>query len=113
MSTQVIFLGFVVCVEGMCVDSRKIRVIIEWLESKNFYEVCSFHSFATFYGQFIHGCSMVIVPITDCIRKWDFHWTTTTSKAFKEIKSRMMLLSCTFQTSRKSSGLRVTYLVSE
>lgn len=33
----------------------------------------------------------MMTPITDCIKKWEFHWTKATSKAFKEIKSRMIV----------------------
>lgn len=71
-------------------DPKKVRAIIEWLEPRNLHEVCSFYGLTTFYKRFIHGFSMMMAPITDCIHNGYFHLTNTASKAFKEIKSRMI-----------------------
>jgi len=35
MTDRVVFLGFVVSVQGVSADSQKIQAIIEWLEPKN------------------------------------------------------------------------------
>lgn len=53
----------------MSTDPEKIRDIIDWPEPKNIHEVCSFHGLATFYRQFIHGFSSIVVLVTNCIKK--------------------------------------------
>lgn len=89
MTSQVVFLGFIVSSDGMSADPKKVRAIVEWLEPWNIHEVRNFHGLATFCRRFICGFSTMMAPITDCIHKGDFHWTNSASKAFKEIKSRM------------------------
>lgn len=87
--TSQVFLGFVVSSDGMSADPKKVHAIVEWSEPRHIHEVHSFHGLATFYRHFIHGFNAVMVPITNCIHKGDFHWTSAASKAFKEIKFKM------------------------
>jgi len=48
-------------------------------------EVRSFHKLAAFYRRFIKGFSIVMVPITDCLKKDEFAWSNIV-EAFVEIK---------------------------
>lgn len=89
LTPQVFFPGFVVSGEGMTADSEKIKAIVEWPEPPNIHKVLSFHGLVTFYRWFIKRFSTVMAPITNCIRKWEFHWANSVTKAFKEIKSLM------------------------
>ena len=69
--------------------SIKIKVIVEWSESRNIREVRSFHGLATFYRCFIRNFSTIMTPITDCLKREDFEWTRAAAKVFREIKKRM------------------------
>ena len=89
LTPRIIFLGFVVTTEGVSADPEKIKSIVEWLVPKNIHDTRSFHGLATFYRRFIRGFSTIVVPITDCIRKEIFEWTTATDKAFLDIKEKM------------------------
>jgi len=89
-SSQVQFLGFVVSADGVSADPEKIRAIEGWPEPKTIRDVRSFHRLATFYCRFIKRFSTVMAPITDCLKKGEFNWSHAATKAFVEIKKRMV-----------------------
>ena len=89
LTPRVIFLGFVVPLEGVSADPEKIKSIVEWPVPKSIHDVHSFHGLATFYRRFIRGFSTIVAPITDCIRKGNFTWTKSTDRAFHDIKKKL------------------------
>ncbi|MGV7988973.1 hypothetical protein PJP10_31890, partial [Mycobacterium kansasii] len=46
LSSGVIFLGFVVLVEGVSADPKKVKAIVNWPEPRNIHKVRSFHGLA-------------------------------------------------------------------
>jgi len=47
--TEVLYLGLVISIDGVQMDPKKVKVIINWQEPKNVKDVRAFIGFANFY----------------------------------------------------------------
>ena len=85
--SEVHYLGHVVSKEGIAVDPKKIRAIMEWLAPKNVDEVRSFMCLAGYYRSFIRNSSQISYPITSLQRKAKkFEWTEECETIFEQLK---------------------------
>ena len=58
------YLGFVVPLEGLKMDPKKVRAILEWPTPRSVRKVRFFHGIASFYRKFIRGFSSICGPLT-------------------------------------------------
>ena len=70
---KVAFLGYVISVEGVSVDSQKIEAVVNWKPPKNVSEVRSFLGLAGYYKKFVEGFSKIAALLTKLTRK-DFKY---------------------------------------
>ena len=76
---SVAFLGHVVSKDGISVDPKKVKAIIDWSLPTNVIKVCSFLELVGYYIRFVEA-----VPLTQLIqKKVNFNGLTNVSKVFK------------------------------
>ena len=91
MQEEIVYLGFVISVDGLRMDPKKVKEILEWPTPKNVGEVRSFHGLASFYRKFIKNFSAVCNAMTKTMRgdKKEFKWTHGADKSFETLKQKV------------------------
>jgi hypothetical protein len=70
-------------------DPEKVKAALEWPTPRCTFDVRSFHGLVGFYRKCIRNFSQICAPLTECMKKGVFQWTTTTKKSFEELKKRV------------------------
>ena len=87
---ELVYLGFVISVEGLKMDLEKVKAILEWPSPKSAMEVRSFHGLASFNRKFIKGFSGICGPLTETMRgDKKVKWTTGADKSFTLLKEKV------------------------
>lgn len=78
------YLGHIISVEGISIDLKKIKVIMEWSVPQNVSEFGSFMGLMRYYRKFVQWFSQIVSPITSLQRKgMRFEWTEKCEQTFQ------------------------------
>nr|GEV50975.1 putative reverse transcriptase domain-containing protein [Tanacetum cinerariifolium] len=80
------FLGYLVSGNGIRMDNKKVEAITTWPTPTSLHDVRSFHGLVSFNRHFIKSFSIILAPITYCLKSSKFSWSTTSQAAFKLLK---------------------------
>jgi hypothetical protein len=89
---ELVYLGFFVLEEGLKMDPKKVKAIIEWPKPRSTTKVRSFHGFSSIYRIFIKNFSSICAPLTETMRgdRKEFKWTTRAEKKFDMLKKKVI-----------------------
>ena len=88
---KVKFLGHIVGVNGIRMDSDKISAVQDWSISKNVKDVQSFTRFCNYYRRFIKDYSKIATPLYRFTKKeQSFTWNTSAEKVFQKLKDLIL-----------------------
>ncbi len=84
---ETIFLKIIVLKQDLCMNSIKVKVIVNWVTLINLKEVQSFMKFINFYRRFIKNFLKLVKLFTQLTRKnTSFVWNEICVQAFNDLK---------------------------
>lgn len=123
MKEEIVYLGFVISANGLKMDLKKVRVILDWPTPENVGEVRLFHGLAKFYMKFIINFNSICNAMVETMRadKRDFRWTHEAYNSFETLKQRIIELptlalpdfSNVFQVECDASGSAIGVVLSQ
>ena len=60
---ELVYLGFVISVEGLRIYPKKVKVFLEWPTPRSVTKVRSFHGLISFYRKFIRDFNNICGPL--------------------------------------------------
>ncbi len=91
---EMIFLEVIVSEQNLCMNSIKVKVIVNWITLTNLKEVQSFVRFINFYHCFIKNFSKLVKSFTQLTRKdTSFVWNKVCVQAFDDLKKQVSSIS--------------------
>jgi hypothetical protein len=86
----VLFLGYVVTLQGIKVDSSKVEAIQGWPTLTTVTQIQSFLGLAGFYRRFVRDFSSIAAPLHELTKKGVyFAWGPTQEEAFNTLKDKL------------------------
>ena len=86
---EVEFLEVVIGLEGIKMEKKKVKGVLEWPMPRCVKDMQKFLGLANYYCRFIEGFAMVARPLHDLVKKdkkWD--WMEKQKKTFKKLKEQ-------------------------
>ncbi len=91
---ETVFLEIIVFKQDLCMNSIKVKAIVNWATSINLKEIQDFVNFVNFYWRFIKNFSKLVKSFTQLIQKdTSFVWNEVCVKVFDNLKKQISSIS--------------------
>ncbi len=82
------FLGHRITQEGLKMDDRKVKAILDWEPPRSIPALRSFLGLASYYRKFIKNFAKITTPLTNLLRKsfGTYEWEEACNEAFETLK---------------------------
>uniref|UniRef100_A0A4W5L815 Gypsy retrotransposon integrase-like protein 1 n=1 Tax=Hucho hucho TaxID=62062 RepID=A0A4W5L815_9TELE len=85
------FLGYIVSSEGMRMDPKKVKAVVDWPSPDSRKALQRFLGFANFYRRFIRNFSQLAAPLMALTSlSTTFRWSSAAERAFSDLKGRFV-----------------------
>jgi len=85
-----VYMGFIISKEFFKMDLKQVKAILGLPTPKCISDLINFHSLASFYRKFIQNSNEICAPLTHCMKKGNFQWTTRSMKSFNNLKMKVI-----------------------
>ncbi|XP_038891674.1 uncharacterized mitochondrial protein AtMg00860-like [Benincasa hispida] len=89
---RVEYLGHIISQQGVEIDPKKVRAMLEWPVPKKMKEVQGFLGLSGYYRRFVQNYGCVAATLTQILKGGTFRWTEDAQLAFEKLKTTMMML---------------------
>ena len=86
---EVEYLVHIVSHEGVKVDPKKIKAIMEWPILTIIKKLRGFLGLTGYYRRFVKNYGRIVAPLTTLLKKDSFHWNEYANVSFEQLKKTM------------------------
>lgn len=79
------YLGHIITEEGVSTDPEKIACMVQWPKPNNVKQLRGFLGLTGYYRRFIRHYGLINKPLTDMLKKDNFHWNEGLNWHFKSL----------------------------